>query len=248
MQRRDERRGSKVRAGHRAGISRDVEAICTVVALCEPVNVSRLRDLLLAAGLRASAARQFSTQSLRVPLNELVERGLVRTEGALFASAPYFRYRWLRRVARVGRLEPLAKALAEAEFGPGRLSYVYDHGWGRREFEARVALCSGAAHTDAMLQELAQLRSVAEVVRQFAGAASTPVDVVSLNGGVSAIAAGEEHFCALIEENGTVQCWGAAFGNSPTVKEGLVQTSWRLVPVETIPAWLPRAAACCAGA
>jgi alpha-tubulin suppressor-like RCC1 family protein len=61
---------------------------------------------------------------------------------------------------------------------------------------------------------------VGDDIRQFAGAASTPVDVVGLNGGVSAIAAGEEHFCALIEENGTVQCWGATFGTSPTLVEG----------------------------
>ena len=56
---------------------------------------------------------------------------------------------------------------------------------------------------------------------QFRGAASTPVDVVGLTSGVGAIAAGEQHFCALIEEDGTVQCWGAAFGTSPTLVGGL---------------------------
>lgn len=64
---------------------------------------------------------------------------------------------------------------------------------------------------------------VGDNLGQFAGAASTPVDVIGLPAGVRRLAAGQSHFCAL-SNDGKVWCWGATFDTSPVVVNGLEET------------------------
>ena len=60
---------------------------------------------------------------------------------------------------------------------------------------------------------------------------TTPVDVVGLSSGVTAIAAGDEHTCAL-RTSGAVECWGADFRGQ--LGDGTSMFATRSTPVGVI--------------
>jgi superfamily II DNA or RNA helicase len=95
------------------GTQRDV---LLVLGLTGPRNISQFSDMVRAAGLRESAARAYSTTTLRPILNDLATRGLVVDTATGFDCAPFARELVLRDAAERGVLDRVATAVRSAAF------------------------------------------------------------------------------------------------------------------------------------
>jgi len=122
--------------------------------------VTKLQRLAVAADLRSRrGSRQEDAAGLRAQLMELVELGLVTTDGNTFVCARGQEQPILRRAAKQGRLARLSQAVIEAE----TRSYYYDHG-PRLRIEGRAAMAEVSERLESVIRELVALVGVADAV------------------------------------------------------------------------------------
>ena len=100
-----------VSAGNRVQLD-----LVLVLGLTGPRNISQFSDMVRAAGLRESAARAYSTTTLRPILKGLAKRGLVVDTDTGFDCAPFARELVLRDAAERGVLDHIAAAVRSIAF------------------------------------------------------------------------------------------------------------------------------------
>ena len=126
--------------------------LLTILALAEPVNVTRLTELAGVAGLSETPTRKFGTPQLRRVCDGLAERGLVRIEDA-FRTAPYVKHPALRRAAVTRRLPWLASRVRSVLFD-SRFRYPLSYYSAQTRFDVEVALAGGDASAEVLLAQL----------------------------------------------------------------------------------------------
>jgi superfamily II DNA or RNA helicase len=147
----------------------DERDLIAIIALGEPLNISRFQELASAAGLRQSAARAHDTNSLRTLLETWTEHGLVRHDERHFACAPELRFPALRDAVRRGRLTFLTTTSSRAIFGDrdhGYYSTGFDRGQ-KKLFLARAALALVTREIEPLLEDLAREIGVDQVVQSL---------------------------------------------------------------------------------
>jgi superfamily II DNA or RNA helicase len=128
--------------------------ILTVLALTEPLNITRFVEFVTQAGIRESSTRDFSTKTLRASLEAPIAIRYVFDDGQLFRLAPSIKHPALRLAAARGRLAFIAEAIADSVF---RSSWRYRHALTREldpqetAFWCNVALAQSSTDLDLKL-------------------------------------------------------------------------------------------------
>ena len=121
-----------------------------LLALNGEVNISTLTELCNAAGLRATATRQWSTTTLRPHVEALVAAGVVRHGNSGFGVVRSAKHPALRDAAARGRLGVLSQVAIANRFGRQYYGGTADLAL-KALLELDVALALGGSGVDAAL-------------------------------------------------------------------------------------------------
>ena len=146
-----------------ASVSPQERTLLTVLALAEPLNISRFTELANLVRIVETPARKMSTAVLRARLAPLEARSLIVFDEGHYSCAPLVRHQALRLAARQGDLAPLARIVGAR--GEGSLA-----------FAARVALASGDATAVTHLQALIDAKIPHLALTIVHGALTQPFD------------------------------------------------------------------------
>ncbi len=142
------------------GLTPELEALLTLLALLGESGTPRIARLASATDLRDKAGRQHDRQSLRARLQQLVDLGLVVADSMSYACVRGLDQQLLREARRSGRLQGLVAAVERADYSLGSYYGPGPH----LELLARAALAEGSEKLEPLVRELVALTSVGEVV------------------------------------------------------------------------------------